>query len=204
MTAIGTGIGISPGTTPARSSNGFDELGSSDFLKLMLTQLTNQDPLEPTGNEELLRQISSIREIELSTTLTDSLKTLTGQQNTSAASTMIGQFVTGIPDADGVSTRGVVVGVRFGADGKPTLLLSGGAQLGVDQVSTIEPPLRAAESLIGQTVVGVDTRDPKNPQVVEGAVVGARVDEKGEVFLELESGGDLRLRDLVTATAATE
>lgn len=199
MTAINTGIGIGS-TSPARQGGSFDELGSSDFLKLLLTQLTNQDPLEPTGNEELLRQISSIREIELSTTLTDSLRNLTGQQHSTSASSMIGQFVTSIPDADGVSTRGVVVGVRFGDGGKPTLLLSGGAEIGVDQVGTIEPPLRAAEVLIGQNIVGVDTRDARNPQVVEGTVAGTRIDERGEVFLELDSGGDLRLRDVVTAT----
>ncbi len=70
MTAIGSGLGVGT-AAPAKKGNAFDELGSSDFLKLMLTQLTNQDPLEPTGNEELLRQISSIREIELSTTLTE-------------------------------------------------------------------------------------------------------------------------------------
>lgn len=40
------------------------ELTSQDFLKLLVTQLTYQDPLDPMGNEELLRQISSIREIE--------------------------------------------------------------------------------------------------------------------------------------------
>lgn len=201
MTAIGSGLGVGS-TTPVSKGNSFDQLGSSDFLKLLLTQLTNQDPLEPTGNEELLRQISSIREIELSTTLTDSLRTLTGQQNSSAASSMIGQFVTSMPDADGVSTRGIVMGIRFGEGGKPTLLLSGGMELPLEQVSLIEPPIRAAEAMIGQNVIGVDARDPKNAQVVEGVVTAARVDEKGEVLLELDTGGDLRLRDVVTATAA--
>ena len=40
-------------------------LGSQDFLKLLVAQLTNQDPLDPTSNQELFQQIASIREIEL-------------------------------------------------------------------------------------------------------------------------------------------
>ncbi len=188
---------------PPRSGNSFDELGSSDFLKLLLTQLTNQDPLEPTGNEELLRQISSIREIELSTTLTDSLRVLTGQQHMTAASSMIGQYVTGLPNADGVAGRGLVMGVRF-AGGQPVLLLSSGAELSLDQVATLEPPLRAAEALIGQSAVGLDTRDPKSPKLVEGVVTGARLDEKGEALLELDTGDDLRLRDVVSAVTPAD
>jgi len=201
MTAISSGLGVDA-AKPVSKGNSFEDLGSSDFLKLLLTQLTNQDPMEPTGNEELLRQISSIREIELSTTMTDSLRALAGQQHVSSTSSMIGQYVTGMPDADGVSSRGLVVGVRFGEGGKPTLLLSGGTELPLDQVSMVEPPLRAAEAFVGQTIVGVDTRDAKNPQVVEGVVTAARLDEKGEVLLELDSGGDLRLRDVVTVQAA--
>lgn len=94
--------------------NAATAMDSQDFFKLLITQLTNQDPFEPTGNDELLRQISSIRDIELSTTLTDSLRSLTGQQRFTSASTLIGQFVTGVPGPDGVVDSGLVIGIRFG------------------------------------------------------------------------------------------
>jgi len=67
-------------------------------------------------------------------------------------------------------------------------------------VSLIQPPRQAAEALVGQSVMGIDQRDPKKPQVVEGVVTAARVDDKGEAFLELDTGGELRLRDLVSVT----
>ncbi len=185
----------------AQKSNSFDELGSQDFLKLLITQLTNQDPMEPTSNEDLLKQISSIREIELSTTLTDSLRVLTGQQHVTSASSMIGQHVTGLAGADGQVSGGVVVGVRFAEGGRPVLLLSNGQEMPLDQVSLIQPPLRAAEALVGRSVMGIDQRDPKAPQVVEGVVTAARLDEKGEAFLELDTGSELRLRDLVSMTS---
>lgn len=175
-------------------------LGSQDFLKLLVAQLTNQDPLDPTSNQELFQQIASIREIELSTTLTDSLRTLTGQQRFSSASSLIGQYVTSLPDANGLEDRGVVVGVRFAVDGRPILLLGSGAELQLDRLSTIELPLRAGEALVGQKITGVDRRDPSDPRAVEGVVTGVRLNEGGDVVLELDSGDDLRLADVMTIT----
>jgi len=160
-------------------------------------QLRNQDPLEPVDNAELLEQISSVREIELSTTLTESLRLLTGQQRFASASSLIGQYVTGLAGADGMAESGIVVGVRFADAGQPILQLSNGSEIPLEQVSTIESPLRAAEALVGQPIVGLDRRDPADPQVVEGIVTGVRFDTQGEVLLELDTGQDLRFRDFV-------
>ena len=201
MEAIASNVLVGPSTGPP-ASNSFSDLASEDFLKLLITQLLTQDPLEPTGNEELLQQISSIREIELSTALTSSLGVLTGQQRFASASTLIGQYVTALPGPDGVAKAGIVVGVRFEADGRPMLQLADESEISLDQVSTIEPPIRAGEALIGLTVVGVDRRNPAEPAVVEGVVTAARIDEQDEVVLELDTGEDLRLRDFVSVTAA--
>ncbi len=184
-----------PGPAPTRAS--LPEMSTQDFLKLLVTQLTHQDPLEPMGNEELLRQIASIREIELSTTLTDSLQTLTGQQHFASASSLIGQYVTGLPGPDGATQRGLVVGIRFAPQGQTVLLLSNGAELSLSQVGTIESPLRAGEALIGQKVAGVDRRDSSQPEAVEGVVTASRLDDAGQVLLELDSGHDLRLIDVL-------
>lgn len=186
-----------------QGSASFAALGSDDFLRLLITQLTHQDPLAPTGNEELLRQISSIRDIELSTTLTRSLQNLTGQQNFASASALIGRFVTGQGGPDGEAISGVVAGVRFDGAGRAVLQLANGAELGLDQVTAIEPPERIAETLVGQTIIGVDRRKPAEPQSLEGVVTGVRTDGAGgEVLLELDTGKDLRLRDVLGVRAA--
>lgn len=186
------------------SAETFGELGSEQFLQLLIVQLRTQDPLEPVGNEELLRQISSIRDIELSTSTRDALQQLTstlgaasGEQRFSAASSFIGQYVQGFPDESGVSPSGVVVGVRIDSEGDPLLRLSNGAELRLSRVRTVEPPIHAARALIGSAVTGVDRREPANPQVIEGVVTSVRQDSGGEVFLELDSGEELRLVDVV-------
>lgn len=194
---------LSPQPTSSRTAGqSIAALDSNDFLKLLIAELTNQDPFEPTGNEELLRQISSIRDIELSTTQTESLRKLTSQQSIGSASSLMGQFVTGYSNPDGTIDRGMVVGIRFNESGSPTLVLSNGLEISMDRVNTIESPLHAGEALMNVNIVGVDRRDSANPQRVEGVVTSVKTNEQGEILLELDSGQDLRLTDVFGAVAS--
>lgn len=186
--------------TPAGVAGaGTAQLTGDDFLQLLVTQLMNQDPLAPTSNEELLGQLSSIRDIQLSATLVDSLKTLTGNQRYGAVAALIGKSVTGRTgdEAAGFETiSGVVVGVRFDTEGKVSLELDSGRQLPLDRLESVTTPERTAESLIGRTVQGLD-RAQAEPTAVAGVVTGVRLGDNGEVMLELDTGESLRMRDLV-------
>ena len=197
------------GTTATTSSeqytttrDAFSDLGSQEFLQLLITQLTNQDPMEPTGNEELMNQLASIREIEMSTTLTESLAQLTGQQHFSAASSMIGRYVTSEAAEDGTTVSGLVAAVRFTSDGDAVLQLVDGQELPLESVATIDKASRAAEALIGQMVTGINQADPDQTETVQGLVTATRSDELGEVWLELDTGEALRFSDVLTVTSA--
>lgn len=194
----GTGASA-PSAVTQRS--GFADLGSDDFFKLLVTQLTSQDPLAPTDNAELLKQIASIRDIEVNTTLSESLRALTGQQNIGSASGLLGQHITSMPDGNGLVQTGIVAGVRFDASG-PVLILSSGVEVPLTNVAVVQPPGRAAEALIGQSITGLDRRDPKNSKPVEGLVTAVKQDGNGEWLLELDTGDDVRFRDVLSATAA--
>ncbi|MEC7947488.1 MAG: flagellar hook capping FlgD N-terminal domain-containing protein [Myxococcota bacterium] len=52
------------------------ELGKDAFLKLLVTQLQYQDPLDPTENEEFVAQLAQFSQVEQLTTANDSLETL--------------------------------------------------------------------------------------------------------------------------------
>jgi hypothetical protein len=198
-TAISTGSTIAS----VADDNRISELGGEDFFKLLIAQLVNQDPLEPTTNQELLQQVSSIREIELSTSLVDSLKSLTGQQRFGAASSLIGQYATGQPDASGQSLSGTVVAVRFTPEGSVVLQLDSGAELELEQLATVTSPAQAARELIGKFVQGIDTRDPQRLASVEGMVTNVIVGEGDEIYLELDTGEQLRFRDVIAVESTT-
>ena len=184
-------------TASVHASDSLGALGSEDFFNLLITQLTNQDPLEPTGNEELLQQIASIRDIELSTSLTESLAQLSGHQQFASAASLIGKYVKSLPDDSGVIQAGIAVGVRFDATGEPILQLSDGHELPLNRVASIEPPTGVAERLMGTSVTGVNAANSGTPVPVQGIVTGVRLDDTGEVLLELDTGETMRFRDVV-------
>ena len=70
----------STSSTTAASLAGANEAGSQDrFLKLLVTQLQNQDPLSPMDNAELTSQIAQINTVTGIATLNTSVQALSGQ-----------------------------------------------------------------------------------------------------------------------------
>lgn len=90
--------GIS-GITTSSSSNGAEdrtELGQDEFLELMTTQLTNQDPFEPMDNGEFLSQIAQFGTVNGVNELLDSFENLAASLQSSQAlqaSNLIGRHV---------------------------------------------------------------------------------------------------------------
>ena len=61
------------------------QLKTEDFVKLMITQLQQQDPTAPAKSDQLLSQMSQIGQLQSSTQLQDSLKGLVQQNQIGAA-----------------------------------------------------------------------------------------------------------------------
>jgi flagellar basal-body rod modification protein FlgD len=78
-----------------RDKIGFNGLSSDVFMKLLITQLQNQDPTEPVGNEELLQQLSTMRNLQANIELSDALKQITTSQQLTAGASLLGSVVTG-------------------------------------------------------------------------------------------------------------
>jgi flagellar basal-body rod modification protein FlgD len=109
---------------------------------MMITQLQNQDPLQPTKNEELLAQMSQIGQLQASTDLQSSLKTLVLQNNVSSSGNLIGKMVTGQDDR-GNPIKGMVNSVRV-VDGAVSLELDNGKSLSLSNVTGISALAPAA------------------------------------------------------------
>jgi flagellar basal-body rod modification protein FlgD len=69
------------------------DLSLTDFFNLMVAELQNQDPLDPSDNEQLLNQIAQIRQIGTNDVLVESLESLVSRQDLAASSTLIGKNV---------------------------------------------------------------------------------------------------------------
>lgn len=80
MSIAATSISTATGTAGASSITGANEAGSQDrFLKLLVTQLKNQDPLSPMDNAQLTSQIAQINTVSGIATLNTSVQQLSSQ-----------------------------------------------------------------------------------------------------------------------------
>ncbi len=131
---------LNPTDTALRdtSSNGFSSLSSADFIRIMFTELANQDPFQPSDSSALLDQMNSIRSIESNIQLMDRLDTLVFENKLSSAATLIGKVVQGLTD-DGFRVDGTVSTVLRQGD-EVTLELDTGWRLSIDNIERIEEP----------------------------------------------------------------
>src|SRR5262245_50416768 len=106
----------------ARGPNDLRDLDMSHFLDLMITELQNQDPLNPVDNSELLQQLSQIREISATNKLTDTLESVLNGQQLATASTLIGQNVNALTD-DNSNVSGIVDRVSVEQDDEENSIL---------------------------------------------------------------------------------
>ena len=98
---IFTDIGINP--PRAEDTSARKELGQSDFLMLLTTQLANQDPLSPTDSKEFISQMSQFSSVDSLQTLVtkfDDLSTSLTSNQALQASSLVGRQVL-IPSAVG-------------------------------------------------------------------------------------------------------
>ncbi|MFU2330759.1 flagellar hook assembly protein FlgD [Pseudomonas sp. NFX98] len=80
----------------ANSATGKKALGKDAFLQLLVTQLKNQNPLEPQGNGEFVAQLAQFSSLEGITSLNDTVSGIAGAFGSSQAlqaSSLVGRSV---------------------------------------------------------------------------------------------------------------
>lgn len=112
-TTVNSVLGQTGPQAPGQSA--FEKLNLETFTKLLVAELTNQDPLSPMSNAEIMQQIGQIRSIEASTQLTSTLQAVQLGQSVATASGLLGRRIKGLAD-DQQQITGVVDRVSV-ADG---------------------------------------------------------------------------------------
>lgn len=102
-------------------SDKYNELQAEDFLKLIVAELQNQDPMNPMDNTQMVTQISQIRQITSNDSLTKTLEGVSAGQTVATASNLIGKTVSGTSE-DGAEVTGIVDRIVF-ENGEPTLYI---------------------------------------------------------------------------------
>ncbi len=144
-------------------------LGQDDFLKLLVAQMSNQDPMSPTSNEDFLAQMAQF-------TMLEQIKEMGQSFMTSQAYSMIGQYVY-VQDGDSLifgKVDGVVKenGINYLMIGGEMYDLANVA--GVVDSSTVgadlDDEILKSASLIGRTVTATVTAEDGTKTTVTGEV----------------------------------
>ena len=124
------------GTANATAAKAKKELDQQDFMNLLITQLKNQDPLNPVKDTEFIAQLASFSSLsQISSMNTNLEKFLAEQQkqNSAAAVSMIGKEIT---DVNG--TKGLVTGIVMADDG--VKLVVNGKEIAYTDVREVRNP----------------------------------------------------------------
>ncbi len=97
------------------------ELGKDDFLKLLITQLANQDPTSPMEDTQFISQMAQFSSLEQMTNMSSSFEKMAGMLNSTQAANTIGKTVE--LDLGDTVTRGVVEGSSMGQN--PQVIVNG-------------------------------------------------------------------------------
>ena len=95
------------------------------FLQLLVQQLKNQDPTQPTDPTQYLSELASFSNVEQTVQTNSKLDQILTTSALTQAESVIGKTVT---SADS-KTSGVVSSVAIGTDGTPTATLTSGTTL---------------------------------------------------------------------------
>ncbi len=116
-----TGTTVTPTTTSGTTST--SGMGESDFLQLMMDQLQNQDPLDPSDPTQFLGELAQFTSLEQQTNIATTTASTATQQSNASALALLGHTVS-YTDSNGDAQSGAVSKVDFGSSG-PTLTIGG-------------------------------------------------------------------------------
>lgn len=130
-----TGSNSSSNNSSTLSSN--QSLTPNDFVQFLITELQNQDPLDPTSSDEMLTQMSEIGQLQSSDDLETDLGGMVQQNQVSSAASMIGKYVQGT-DANQNAVTGNVTSVQV-TSSAVNLQLDSGSTVALSAVTAISP-----------------------------------------------------------------
>lgn len=132
-----------------------DDLGKEAFLQLLVTQLQNQDPLNPQDNSSYIAELAQFSALEQMTNVASSLESLGTVVNNIDTSVLVGQlsgmigkgidWVETINEADAQGNpvthtekmSGIVAGVTI-TDGNPSILVSANGEKYTVDIANVE------------------------------------------------------------------
>ena len=122
-------IGSSGASSGASSTTGTTSAQASQFsnpqmfLQLLVAELQNQDPTNPTDPSTIMQQTAELSQVEAVNTMESAITSQQTASQQAEASGLIGRSVTGT--VNGTPLTGTVSEIQLDSTGTPTLVVNG-------------------------------------------------------------------------------
>lgn len=110
-------VGVTEQPVTAQSQT--TELGQEDLFKILLTELSFQDPLEPMDNREFIAQLAQFTNLEQMRTLNEKVDSVLTVQASDQSILLLGKTVEVRTDVN--PELGDVIAINFNEEGSPLL-----------------------------------------------------------------------------------
>ncbi|TGK31811.1 flagellar hook capping protein [Leptospira gomenensis] len=111
-------------------------LGKDDFLKLLITQLSSQDPTNPVKDQDFIAQMAQFSSLEQMNNISTGIQKMGNRQSFS----LVGKLVSGPDFVNGENVAGIAGALFFDGEGK-TFVRVNGRSIDVEQISLISDPV---------------------------------------------------------------
>ncbi len=135
ITSTGTVFGAAGTSNSVDRIDSGGSMGQDTFLKLLMAQMTHQDPMQPTDSAQMLSQLAQFANVEGINKLNKQTTALNLGQDFAGSVAMIGRTVTWLDDK-GAAHTGVVDAVKPSPSG--ALLVIGAEQVPSGAVRKVE------------------------------------------------------------------
>lgn len=113
------------------------------FLKLLIAQLKNQDPLDPIKDQDFIAQLAQFTSVEKLTSIEKALEGSSMNTASSQAIALVGKTVSVIDPESGDTISGVVTQVTLLGDDAPSVLI-GSKVYPLSYVTSVGQPTTAS------------------------------------------------------------
>jgi len=111
-------------------------LGKDDFLKLLVSQLQHQDPMNPVDDKDFMGQMAQFTSVEQLTNMATAIDRMSTASQSTQSIALIGKTVDWKKE-DGSTGEGVASSVSFGTDGSITIAV-GDQQIAPNEIVTVK------------------------------------------------------------------
>jgi len=202
MPPITKGMYLSNKATTTKTT-GSSELGKDAFLKILMTQLQNQDPTKPMDDAQFISQMAQFSSLEQMTNLTKAFEEFAAVQEQSQMiefSNFVGKEVkwheiTEELDADGkpITNEGTgsITGIKF-VGGSVEFTLADGKVINPGNISEVLSGSANSNSLVEASMLIGKTVGYQSGDTVSSGVVQSVSKKDGSIVYNL--GGDVSIK----------